>query len=127
MKCKIITVYSSSMLPFTSLGEKATEACDEWLASNADTISEVISIKTRLVNDCYMSITIQYLPVVISTTNSPIGSHHWFHTLLAPVLHIGEFLEAHDSPSADILKPWGKTISDNCKELRDGFKSINNG
>lgn len=63
MKCKIITVYSSSMLSFTSLGVKATEECDKWLADNAGTISKVISIKTQFADGCHIVITILYKPV----------------------------------------------------------------
>ena len=119
MKCKIITRRAVSNGYFT-LGDILTKETEDWIAAND---VEIISIKTRFHSDVG-SATILYRPIPVSTTNSPIGSHHWFHTLLAPVLHIGEFLETHDNPDADILKPWGKTIADNCKELRDGFNMI---
>lgn len=119
MRCKVITCRSAMEYP--SLGERLTAAIDKWLDEND---VDVLSITTRFHSDCGTA-TITYRPLVLSTTNSPIGSHHWFHTLLAPVLHIGEFLELHPRPTDDMLKEWGKTVFENCKELRDGFKSIN--
>lgn len=60
-----------------------------------------------------------------SSTNSPMGSHHWFHTLIGNILRIGEFLREHGYPSdVEIVKSWGSTIESSSRELILGFSSI---
>lgn len=61
-----------------------------------------------------------------SSTNSPIGSHHWFNTLLAVIKHTGEYLKKNGAPeSEDTLKAWGCTVEKYANELLYGFGYIN--
>jgi hypothetical protein len=65
------------------------------------------------------------LPCVsTSSTNSKLGSYHWFHTILANHKDIGEFL-SEKTPNEDILREWGKKLYETSKELIDGYESIN--
>lgn len=60
----------------------------------------------------------------ISSTNSEVGSYHWFHTLIARQKNIGEYLKGK-TPTEEILREWGKVLYDASKELELGFKAIN--
>lgn len=60
-----------------------------------------------------------------TSTNSKMGSAHWYNTLLGRILRIGESLEKNMIPSEEILKSWGKQIYDSSQELVDGFEAIN--
>lgn len=61
-----------------------------------------ISIITEKINN---------LPIngVISSTGSEIGGYHWFHTLMARHLHMGEFL-SDKSPDEETLKILGERL-----------------
>lgn len=62
---------------------------------------------------------------IASTTNSPIGSSHWFHTLVGRVKMIGEYLKSKDAPSQEVREEWGKSLYSAAEELMSGFKDIN--
>ena len=59
-----------------------------------------------------------------STTNSPLGSYHWFHTHLARIKHIGEFMKTQPKDKV-LTEKWGKDLFDSACELIDGYDSIN--
>ena len=59
-----------------------------------------------------------------SSTNSEIGSYHWFHTILSNHKDIGEFLR-DKTPSEKVLREWGKKLYETSKELIEGYKNIN--
>jgi hypothetical protein len=61
----------------------------------------------------------------ISTTNSALGSYHWFHTLIARMKHIGEFIKKHDNIDPSLLKAWGEELRRCSDELASGFSLIN--
>ena len=61
--------------------------------------------------------------LALSSTNSPVGSSHWFVTLLANIKHIGEYMINEDLTEKQ-RKDWGKCIVDNTKELLDNFNKI---
>jgi hypothetical protein len=56
-------------------------------------------------------------------TNSEIGSHHWFQTLMGQVVRCGEFIEAH--PEHEKVKMYGKKIKDISVFIGKNFKQIN--
>jgi len=58
-----------------------------------------------------------------SSTNSPVGSSHWYSTLIGRILHIGEFLK-EKSPEPEIIRTWGERLYSAALELRDGKKYI---
>lgn len=61
-----------------------------------------------------------------SSTNSKVGSYHWFHTLLAHHKHIGEYLaNCKNMPDDAIIKSWGENLQSGCKELIEGYNQIN--
>lgn len=60
----------------------------------------------------------------IGSTNSTIGSYHWYHTLVGRQKHIGEFLK-NNTPTEDQLREWGKRLFDSSQELIDGYERIN--
>jgi len=60
-----------------------------------------------------------------SSTNSPIGSHHWYVTLLSFVKHVGEYLRDYGSPKPeDTLNNWGRDLVSNAEELIYGFNAV---
>lgn len=60
-----------------------------------------------------------------STTNSPMGSYHWFHTLMSRHLHVGEFLSEKIPNNEEMVKSWGRDLYETSKELLAGYKYIN--
>lgn len=60
-----------------------------------------------------------------TSTNSPIGSSHWFFTLTSRALHIGEFMINNDELGDDLQKSWGRSLYRAATELNKGFKLIN--
>lgn len=59
-----------------------------------------------------------------TSTNSPIGSHHWYNTLVCRIRRIGEYMYA--KPDSDThTQEWGKVIYDSCNELLTGRDHIN--
>jgi len=62
--------------------------------------------------------------VSTSSTNSELGSYHWFHTILSRHKHMGEFLK-HKTPNEDTLRAWGKKLYETSQELIDGYERIN--
>lgn len=42
-------------------------------------------------------------------TNSPIGSRHWFNTLMGQTLRIGEFLK-DKTPDETTLRAWSRSV-----------------
>jgi hypothetical protein len=60
----------------------------------------------------------------VASTNSEIGSYHWFHTLLAYHKDMGEFL-SEKTPDDNLLREWGKKLFETSKELINGFNYIN--
>lgn len=59
-----------------------------------------------------------------SSTNSNIGSYHWFHTLIAKHKDIGEFLR-ENMPEESLVKLWGENLYNTSKELIAGYEYIN--
>ena len=61
-----------------------------------------------------------------SSTNSEIGSSHWFNTLMGRHLHIGELLKK-DNHGVDLATQniWMEDLYETSKELIRGFKFIN--
>lgn len=62
--------------------------------------------------------------VSTSSTNSELGSYHWFHTILARHKHMGEFLKDR-TLDEETLRAWGKKLYETSQELIDGYKHIN--
>ncbi|WP_179287724.1 hypothetical protein, partial [Enterococcus faecalis] len=61
-----------------------------------------------------------------TSTNSPIGSQHWFTTLVSGAIHVGSFLENQkDIIDLKTLNEWGKSLKESGQELVRGFKFIN--
>lgn len=63
-----------------------------------------------------------------TTTNSPIGSVHWFNTLMGRHLHMGEALsnpEYRDKFEKETVISWAKDLKETSQELLRGFKYIN--
>jgi len=56
-----------------------------------------------------------------SSTNSPIGSSHWFNTIMGKHLHIGEFLK-DKTPDEETLRIWGAQLYETSKEIIEGIK-----
>jgi hypothetical protein len=64
-------------------------------------------------------------PVTISSTNSELGSYHWFHTLAARIKHISEYQALHGADGKVDIKNQGKRINEAIQELLDGYDAIN--
>lgn len=62
--------------------------------------------------------------VSTSSTNSELGSYHWFHTILARHKHMGEFLKDR-TPDEETLRAWGKKLYETSQELIYGYERIN--
>ncbi len=59
----------------------------------------------------------------VSSTNSEIGSYHWFHTIVANHKDIGEFLSQR-KPTDEILREWGRRLFETSKELINGYTAL---
>lgn len=57
-----------------------------------------------------------------SLSNSPIGSHHWFATLMGQILRVGEFLK-DKSPDEEHVRIWGKNVYDNSRQIIEWWNS----
>jgi hypothetical protein len=66
------------------------------------------------------------LEEIKSSTNSPLGSTHWFRTIVGNMLRTGEFLAEYGTSKPDLVKPYGQSIYNTCKELLAGHGKINN-
>jgi transcriptional regulator with XRE-family HTH domain len=51
-----------------------------------------------------------------------IGSHHWFNTLMAGILHIGEYMKLHDTIDSELQKDWGNKLNNTAKDMIEWFK-----
>ena len=60
---------------------------------------------------------------VTSSTNSEVGSSHWFRTIISQHKHIGEYLMTQ-TPTEEILREWGKTMYETSEELIKGHNLI---
>ena len=63
--------------------------------------------------------------VTISSTNSELGSYHWFHTLAAKIKHISEYQMINGADGKVDIKNQGKRINETIQELLDGYDAIN--
>jgi len=57
-------------------------------------------------------------------TNSPIGSVHWYRTILGSTKRIGEFLKYKTPPEKE-LRSWGETLEILSKEMLSNYDKIN--
>lgn len=62
-------------------------------------------------------------PRISPNTNSEVGSRHWYNTLLAKVLHIGEFMKSDRMTDAD-QKRYGQMLMDYSRELIDVYEAV---
>lgn len=62
--------------------------------------------------------------ILPSSTGSDFGSYHWFSTLMARHLHMGEFL-INKSPDEEILREWAKDLYNTSNEIIAWFKLFN--
>jgi hypothetical protein len=58
-------------------------------------------------------------------TNSPVGSIHWFNTIVGNIKHIGEFLKPGTYVEARTLRLWGNQLYKNANSLIEGYDKIN--
>ena len=59
-----------------------------------------------------------------TSTNSSLGSNHWFNTIAGRHKRIGEFLK-EKTPNEETLRLWGKELYETSQELMNGFDYIN--
>lgn len=62
---------------------------------------------------------------ITSSTNSEMGSSHWYRTLIARNKHIGEYLKSGKIPSQELLIIWGENLYEASNELLYGYEFIN--
>lgn len=58
-----------------------------------------------------------------SLTNSPIGSQHWYNTLLTTVLHVGEFMQDRDMTEKQ-RKAYGANLQKIASHLLINYDKI---
>jgi hypothetical protein len=61
--------------------------------------------------------------LVGSPTNSPIGSSHWFNTILGNIAHIGDYMQTHELTDEQ-RATWGKQLSENARHLIGNYTKI---
>jgi hypothetical protein len=61
--------------------------------------------------------------VTISSTNSELGSYHWFHTIISRHKSIGEFLKDR-IPEKHLIYQWGQKLYETSQELIKGYEHI---
>lgn len=49
--------------------------------------------------------------------NDAIGSHHWFNTLMAHVLHIGEYMKDKGQITIELQTDWGVQLYNIAKDM----------
>jgi hypothetical protein len=59
-----------------------------------------------------------------SSTNSEIGSQHWYYTLVGDIKHIGEYIRDHEVKGS-LYQVWGDDLYNKAKELLEGYEKIN--
>jgi hypothetical protein len=61
-----------------------------------------------------------------SPTNSPIGSQHWFNTLLGSILHMGEYIADHENrvDCSARIEEYGRQIQEDAKHLMENYAKI---
>lgn len=59
-----------------------------------------------------------------TSTGSPLGSYHWFHTIVGRCLHMGEFIKEKGQPNEALLKEWGERLYKDSQELIKGYGFI---
>jgi len=62
--------------------------------------------------------------LVGSTTNSAIGSQHWYNTLLGQIARDAEYMLDHDNVSKSLCDTWLKAISTNARILLENYNKI---
>jgi len=83
----------------------------------ARTIEDAKELADIALNDTYEA------RMVGNLTNSPIGSSHWFGTLLTKIAHIGEYMQKHEIHE-DMRTIWGKQIEDYARHLMQNYDKI---
>ena len=58
-------------------------------------------------------------------TNSEIGSHHWFQTLVGQCIRMGEFIETNPDDKRIQEFEYGKKIKETLAFVGKNFKQIN--
>lgn len=72
-----------------------------------------------------LQIVLDVVPEKESLTNSPVGSQHWFITLLAHVKHVGEFIAKHkQNTSEEKLETWGNQLVQYADHLIANYQHI---
>jgi hypothetical protein len=61
--------------------------------------------------------------LVGSPTNSPIGSSHWFNTILCNIAHIGDYMQTHELTDEQ-RATWGKQLSEKARHLIGNYTKI---
>ena len=61
---------------------------------------------------------------ITSSTNSEVGSSHWFRTIVSNHKHIGEYLK-NNTPTEEILRDWGQKLHETSDELLKYHALIN--
>lgn len=52
-----------------------------------------------------------------------IGCSHWFNTLIAGIMRIGEYMILHPDEKLNAQKEWGETIQNTAKDMMEWFKA----
>ena len=58
-----------------------------------------------------------------SPTNSPIGSIHWFNTLLVYIAYVGEYMKNHELTDEQRLN-WGHKLNEKARHLIENYGKI---
>ena len=72
------------------------------------------------------SFIVKQKPKIQSSTNSEIGSYHWFHTIIGRCKSMGEYLSNEDSLlNEKTIRDWSEQLYKDSEELIKGFEYIN--
>jgi hypothetical protein len=119
--------------------DKSNPLCvDDWLYSSGgdngrlyapNTFSEIRPdmVGYRVIGQSMKSSLPSTVPYVDldypSSTNSPLGSYHNIHTLLARISHIGEYMEINNGCN-NLHVEWGIQLRNAAKELVEAQKKL---
>ncbi len=103
--------------PISDIDKKRNHAALLKIKTENLSLEEIQKLVTETLGDNYEFIMIGTL------TNSPIGSSHWFGTILSYIKDVGEYIQKHEL-TENQRKTWGEILVRYSQHLLDNYTKI---